>query len=918
MRHMFLYRLNCICLIFSFLFLYACSSQPIKPREEENLTEVRATINAQKILEDQSTPQFLSSQGLSIHVKSKPNAHLVSLQLWLSVGTGDEKSDETGVAYVLQSFLTGQPEISGTLSGKIASFGGKVSAWTSIDRTVFEITVLPEHLPKAIQALSEMTADLSIDENAFQLALESLIESQSKAKQWMNKQALERLIYQAFQGHPNGKPSLPYTEDIKKITYQMIKNFHQRLYHPNRAHLVVVGKTKESEITSLVQKHWANWTSKGENKEIKATQLEDQSGASLQIDYLKQSKSQIYVAFPLDQVTPENAAYLDVLSLLLGGDTDRLLYRAARQVGLEFSKLRVFPFIPDGPGLLIIQLEVSNQQVELAWRILMEQLNNLRYRPPMFKDMEQAKMLFERDTIKNGEAFSTQARRIGFFATRWENTAALVRYSRAIYQVRPEDISSFARDLFKLNTLNAFIQTSPSEQISTTDFQSQLQSQAKAILNQESLIKSPGVWQVDQNLKVIFHPVKNEGVIALKAVLPFPAHLHSTYELALAHWVAHLVALPQPYEPEFQSEVHLGALHLKTTITVGELDEAIAAIMRRLRQAPLRTDPAWSSDALERARAFAQAELQLKRHRPLDKLTYLFQRAQLAQKMPAPANFYARTEELESVSASDVINWYKAYIQNKPILLTITGDINRSELGMALTPFLLKKNQADSSFGEMIKKEPVLDLSLMESPTLNQCRYIVETIDHDRSWLQLGFSIEDQQAKDELFFKLIESYFLDTQGSFQQALVAQKITAKMKAVAYQEGDHPFISIYLETEAQFQNEILEAFQASIKAFKSKPIETETLQRIKDQLIARQRIELSTCANQADFLSLLYSQGWQTIGTDAVEQWVKGIKEISASQLYEAVQRLIPQKQEVSAILTTPQDQKPITHCQRLSP
>jgi predicted Zn-dependent peptidase len=148
--------------------------------------------------------------------------------------------------------------------------------------------------------------------------------------------------------------------------------------------------------------------------------------------------------------------------------------------------------------------------------------------------------------------------------------------------------------------------------------------------------------------------------------------------------------------------------------------------------------------------------------------------------------------------------------------------------------------------------------------------------------------------------------------------VKQKITTKMKAVGYQEGDHPFISIYLETEAQFQNEILKAFQESIQVFKSKPIDTDTLQRIKDQLIARQRIELSTCANQADFLSLLYSQGWQNIGTDAVEQWVKGIREISASQLYEAIQRLIPQKQEVSAILTIPQDQTPIAHCQRLSP
>jgi predicted Zn-dependent peptidase len=916
MRQMFLYRLNFLFL--SVPLLWACSSQPIKKQEEDTLTEVRATMNAQKILEDQSTPQVFSSQGLSIHVKAKPNAHLVSLQLWLSVGTGDEKPDETGVAYVLQSFLTGQPELAKTLSGKIAIFGGKVSAWTSIDRTVFEITVLPEHLSKAIEALSEITVDLSLDENAFQTALESLIESQSKAKQWMNKQALERLIYQAFQGHQNGKPSLPYTEDIKKITYQMIKSFHQRLYHPNRAHLVVVGKTKESEITTLVQKHWANWTSKGEGKEIKSTQLEDQSKTNIQIDYLKQSKSQIYVAFPLDQVTPENAAYLDVISLLLGGDSDSLLYRAARQVGLEFSKLRVFPFIPDGPGLLIIQIEVANQQVDLAWRILMEQLNNLRYRPPMFKDMEQAKMLFERDTIKNGEAFATQARRIGFFATRWENTSGLIRYSRAIYQVRPEDISSFARELFKLSTLNAFIQTSPLEQLSTADFQAQLQNQAKSILNQESLIKSPGVWQVDQNLKVIFHPVKNEGVISLKAVLPFPTHLHGNYELALAHWVAHLTALHQPYEPEFQSEIHLGALHLKTTITVGELDEAIAAMMRRLRQAPLRSDPAWSSDSLEKARAFAQAELQLKRHRPLDKLSYLFQRAQLAQKMPAPSNFYARTEELESVSASDVINWYKAYVQNKPILLTITGDINRSELGMALTPFLLKKNQPDSNFGDMIKKEPVLDLNLMESPTLNQCRYIVETIDHDRSWLLLGFSIENQQAKDELFFKLIESYFLDSQGVFQQALVAQQTNSKMKAVGYQEGDHPFIAIYLETETQFQNEILKAFQESIKAFKAKPLEAETLKRIKDQLIARQRIELSTCANQADFLSLLYSQGWQTIGTDAVEQWVNAIKEISSAQLYEAVQRLLTQKQEISAILTMPQDQTPIAHCQRLSP
>ena len=105
---------------------------------------------------------------------------------------------------------------------------------------------------------------------------------------------------------------------------------------------------------------------------------------------------------------------------------------------------------------------------------------------------------------------------------------------------------------------------------------------------------------------------------------------------------------------------------------------------------------------------------------------------------------------------------------------------------------------------------------------------------------------------------------------------------------------------------------------MQKLRESPIAKDQLQRIKDQLISRQRIELTSCASKADFISLLYTQGWTEIDENITQAWSRAIQEINAEQIQDVVNRILVKKQELVSLLSAPTDYPPLNQCQRLTP
>ena len=128
-----------------------------------------------------------------------------------------------------------------------------------------------------------------------------------------------------------------------------------------------------------------------------------------------------------------------------------------------------------------------------------------------------------------------------------------------------------------------------------------------------------------KTLNSYFSQSQSEGVTSLMATITLNLNAHesslrSTSALALGHWFAALISEPIPNEPRFKATFHDEGLTLSTTFPSHLIGEAFNALMKKLRQAPLRTETQWSSEYVERARKSALIKLSKLDKDPLKKL----------------------------------------------------------------------------------------------------------------------------------------------------------------------------------------------------------------------------------------------------------------------------------------------------------
>lgn len=87
--------------------------------------------------------QFTMENGLKVVLEENRNAPVVALQIWVKVGSGDEKQEEAGVCHFIEHMLFKGTEKrkAGEIAKEIESLGGSINAYTSYDETVYFITM---------------------------------------------------------------------------------------------------------------------------------------------------------------------------------------------------------------------------------------------------------------------------------------------------------------------------------------------------------------------------------------------------------------------------------------------------------------------------------------------------------------------------------------------------------------------------------------------------------------------------------------------------------------------------------------------------------------------------------------------------------------------------------------------------------
>lgn len=258
----------------------------------------------------------------------------------------------------------------------------------------------------------------------------------------------ENFVAAAYHAHPYGQPIIGWQSDIENLTRTKAEEFYRKYYKPNNAIIALVGDLDPEKTIALVEKYFGE-VPPGTLVGPVATVEPAQQGER-RVEIIADAGAEFLVGFHKPSLAAADDYVFDVIDMLLGDGRTSRLYRklvVEKQLATEVSSFTA-------PGSRYANLFVvaatprAPHTVAEVEQAIDEELERLKKEPVTERELQQIlnKLEFEesRQMISNGGL----ARNL----TEYEAVAGtwryLIEHRQKVAKVTPDDVMRVAKKYF--------------------------------------------------------------------------------------------------------------------------------------------------------------------------------------------------------------------------------------------------------------------------------------------------------------------------------------------------------------------------------------------------------------------------------------------------------------------------------------
>ncbi len=355
------------------------------------------------------------ANGMTILVRPVHTLPKVSLQIWYNVGSKDEKTNEKGIAHLIEHMIFKGTKILSESDINIIThmLSGSTNAFTSYDYTGYLFNFPAQHWQEALPILADCMQNVSFKDDHLNSEMKAVIQELKMNRDNYQRSLIMDLIGAIFPDHPYHFPVIGYKQDLFDVHADRLRAFYKKHYWPNNATLVVVGDVDVAQTFDLARDYFEKIPA---NPAYKKEEFYYNTDILAQKVTLYRDIQQPFAiaAFVIPGAQTKNEHLIDVLALILGAGKGSRLYRKLVDEMQLVASLAAFPFLLFEHGIFIIAYEPKDiKQIpeiekvihdEIA-HIIKDGLNDVEFT----RALKQARMAYY-DLLESIEA---QAREIG-------------------------------------------------------------------------------------------------------------------------------------------------------------------------------------------------------------------------------------------------------------------------------------------------------------------------------------------------------------------------------------------------------------------------------------------------------------------------------------------------------------------------
>jgi predicted Zn-dependent peptidase len=271
---------------------------------------------------------------LSEHVSSVRSA---AVGVWIRWGASHDPAERMGAAHLLEHmvFKGTEGRTARELALEIEGIGGSLDAYTSREHTACYARVLDEHLPIAVDVLTDLVFRPLLREADLEIERGVILEEISGVEDAPEELVFDLHARSAWGDHPYGNPVLGTAETIRAVTRDDLHGLWSTAYQPSVCVVAAAGNLRHEQLLELVERNFPQSRERAESPAVP-----EPAPVGLAESAIWRDSAQVHVcmgATTFPRSDPRRYASILISTALGGGMSSRLFQRVREELGLAYT-----------------------------------------------------------------------------------------------------------------------------------------------------------------------------------------------------------------------------------------------------------------------------------------------------------------------------------------------------------------------------------------------------------------------------------------------------------------------------------------------------------------------------------------------------------------------------------------------------
>ncbi len=393
--------------------------------------------------------------GLTVITEQMQHIRSASIGIWLQTGSRDEDAEWNGISHFIEHmvFKGTKHRTAEEIARQVDSIGGNMDAFTAKECICFNVKVLDEHVPTALDILSDLVLNPVFDAADIVRERGVILEEIKMDEDNPDYLVHEIFTQNFFKDHPLGKPILGTKETVKRFERPSVVEAYGHRFAPGNIIVSAAGNLDHDRFVELVTKafeHMKPWKD-GKNG------FHSIAPKTVSRIILRNKKAleqvQLCLGVPAYPIAHEKRHAGYILNTLLGGGMSSRLFQNIRErQGLAYSIYSDLNPYRD-TGCLAVYAGTSLASASKVVQSVVKEFRSLKAEPVPEEELKRSKAQLKGSLMLSLESSTARMSNLARQEMYFDRFYDLDELIEKIEAVTAEDLTGLANEFFKTESV---------------------------------------------------------------------------------------------------------------------------------------------------------------------------------------------------------------------------------------------------------------------------------------------------------------------------------------------------------------------------------------------------------------------------------------------------------------------------------